>query len=63
MYAIRSYYDEARRFGEEMLYQDLRDQNTDAILNAGVQVITSYSIHYTKLYDGPRKVVREDVQQ
>ncbi len=33
---------EVRRFGEEMLYQDLRDQNTDAILAAGVsKVVTS----------------------
>jgi Fe-S oxidoreductase len=33
---------EARRFGEEMLFQDLRDQNTDAILNAGVaQIVTA----------------------
>ena len=33
---------EVRRFGEEMLYQDLRDQNTDAILTAGVsKVVTS----------------------
>ncbi len=33
---------EVRRFGEEMLYQDLRDQNTDAILTAGVsRVVTS----------------------
>jgi Fe-S oxidoreductase len=36
---------EARRFGEEMLYQDLRDQNTDAILNAGVQRIVTADPH------------------
>ena len=33
---------EARRFGEEMLFQDLKDQNIDAILNAGVtQIVTA----------------------
>jgi len=36
---------EARRFGEEMLYQDLRDQNTEAILNAGVQRIVTADPH------------------
>jgi Fe-S oxidoreductase len=36
---------EARRFGEEMLYQDLRDQNTDAILNSGVQTIVTADPH------------------
>ena len=36
---------EARRFGEEMLYQDLRDQNTDAILNSGVQAIVTADPH------------------
>jgi Fe-S oxidoreductase len=36
---------EARRFGEEMLYQDLRDQNTDAILNCGVQTIITADPH------------------
>jgi Fe-S oxidoreductase len=36
---------EARRFGEEMLYQDLRDQNTEAILNAGVQSIVTADPH------------------
>jgi len=33
---------EVRRFGEEMLFMDLRDRNTDAILNSGVeQIVTS----------------------
>ena len=36
---------EARRFGEEMLYQDLKDQNTDAILNSGVQRIVTADPH------------------
>jgi Fe-S oxidoreductase len=36
---------EARRFGEEMLYQDLRDQNTEAILNSGVQTIITADPH------------------
>ncbi len=33
---------EARRFGEEMLFQDLKDHNTDAILNTGAaQIVTA----------------------
>jgi Fe-S oxidoreductase len=36
---------EARRFGEEMLFQDLRDQNTDAILNSGVRRIVTADPH------------------
>ena len=36
---------EARRFGEEMLYQDLRDQNTEAILNSGVERIVTADPH------------------
>ncbi len=36
---------EARRFGEEMLYQDLRDQNTEAILGSGVQSIVTADPH------------------
>ena len=36
---------EARRFGEEMLYQDLRDQNTEAILNSGVDRIVTADPH------------------
>jgi Fe-S oxidoreductase len=36
---------EARRFGEEMLFQDLRDQNTDAIVNVGVAAIVTADPH------------------
>jgi Fe-S oxidoreductase len=36
---------EARRFGEEMLFQDLKDQNTDAILNSGVERIVTADPH------------------
>ena len=36
---------EARRFGEEMLYQDLRDQNAEAILNSGVERIVTADPH------------------
>jgi Fe-S oxidoreductase len=36
---------EARRFGEEMLFQDLRDQNTDAIKDAGVNRIVTADPH------------------
>ncbi|MGD8990038.1 MAG: (Fe-S)-binding protein [Desulfobacterales bacterium] len=36
---------EARRFGEEMLHQDLRDQNKEAILNSGVQRIVTADPH------------------
>ena len=33
---------EVKRFGEEMLFQDLRDRNTDAILNSGaINIVTS----------------------
>ncbi len=41
---------EVRRFGEEMLFMDLRDRNTDAILNAGVeQIVTSDPHAYNAL--------------
>ena len=41
---------EVRRFGEEMLFQDLKDQNTDAILNTGVkQVVTADPHAYNAL--------------
>jgi Fe-S oxidoreductase len=41
---------EVRRFGEEMLYQDLRDQNTDAILSSGAsQIVTSDPHAYNAL--------------
>jgi len=36
---------EVRRFGEEMLFQDLKDQNTEAILNAGVKSIVTADPH------------------
>ncbi|MFH1985733.1 MAG: (Fe-S)-binding protein [Pseudomonadota bacterium] len=36
---------EARRFGEEMLFQNLRDQNTDAIQDAGVKRIVTADPH------------------
>ena len=36
---------EVRRFGEEMLFQDLKDQNTDAILNSGVERIVTADPH------------------
>lgn len=36
---------EVRRFGEEMLYQDLRDQNIDAIISSGVLKIVTADPH------------------
>ncbi len=36
---------EVLRFGEEMLYQDLKDQNTQAILASGVQQIVTADPH------------------
>jgi len=36
---------EVRRFGEEMLFQDLKDQNTDAILNSGAKTIVTADPH------------------
>ena len=36
---------EVLRFGEEMLWQDLRDQNTDAILDTGVRQIVTADPH------------------
>jgi Fe-S oxidoreductase len=36
---------EVRRFGEEMLFQDLKVRNTDAILNAGVTNIVTADPH------------------
>ncbi|MGD8764067.1 MAG: (Fe-S)-binding protein [Desulfobacteraceae bacterium] len=36
---------EARRFGEEMLFQDLKDQNTEAIINSGVEKIVTADPH------------------
>jgi len=36
---------EVRRFGEEMLFQELKDQNTDAILSSGVKRIIATDPH------------------
>ena len=36
---------EVRRFGEEMLFQDLKDQNTEAILNSGAKRIVTSDPH------------------
>ncbi len=36
---------EVRRFGEEMLFQDLKDNNTEAILNSGVKNIVTADPH------------------
>ena len=36
---------EVKRFGEEMLFQDLKGQNTDAILNSGVKKIVTSDPH------------------
>jgi Fe-S oxidoreductase len=36
---------EARRFGEEMLFQDIKDHNTDAILDSGVNRIVTADPH------------------
>jgi len=36
---------EVRRFGEEMLFQDLKDQNTEAILDSGVRTIVTADPH------------------
>lgn len=36
---------EARRFGEEMLFQDLKDRNTEEILNSGVTRIVTADPH------------------
>jgi Fe-S oxidoreductase len=36
---------EIRRFGEEMLFQDIKSQNTEAILGAGVQKIITADPH------------------
>ncbi len=36
---------EVRRFGEEMLFVDLKDQNTDAILNSGAKEIVTADPH------------------
>ena len=36
---------EVKRFGEEMLFQDLRDRNTDEIINSGVKNIVTADPH------------------
>jgi Fe-S oxidoreductase len=36
---------EVRRFGEEMLFQELKDQNTEAILNSGAKNIVTADPH------------------
>ncbi|OEU59900.1 MAG: electron transfer flavoprotein [Desulfobacterales bacterium PC51MH44] len=36
---------EVKRFGEEMLYQDLRDRNTDEIISSGVNTIVTADPH------------------
>jgi Fe-S oxidoreductase len=36
---------EVKRFGEEMLFQDLRDRNTDAIINSGAKNIVTADPH------------------
>jgi len=36
---------EVKRFGEEMLFQDLKNQNTDAILDSGVKKIVTADPH------------------
>ena len=66
MYAIRSYYeicDEHPELEEKTanLFQSISAENADEILSqvmadANIRelgVITSYSIHYTKLYESP----------
>ena len=47
---------EARRFGEEMLYQDLKEANTEAILNSGVSRIVTADPH-------AYNALRKDYQQ
>ena len=53
MYAIRSYYDKSARkitvTGSGAL--SLKGLITDAKTGEPINVITSYSIHYTKLYE------------
>jgi Fe-S oxidoreductase len=47
---------EVRRFGEEMLFHDLRDQNTAAILESGVKAIVTADPH---AYNALRKDYRD----
>jgi Fe-S oxidoreductase len=46
---------EIRRFGEEMLFQDLKDQNTDAILNSGVKQIVTADPHAFNVFKNDYK--------
>jgi Fe-S oxidoreductase len=47
---------EVRRFGEEMLFQDLKDRNTEAILNCGAKKIVTADPH---AYNALKKDYRE----
>ena len=63
MYAIRSYYDNSEKYIKEAIdsilsqtYEDfeyiiINDGSTDKTEEIIQSVITSYSIHYTKLYE------------
>ena len=69
MYAIRSYYEAMRATQQDMSMARLVGINVDRIISLTfVIVITSYSIHYTKLYEasqqyGDLKVLQQvDVQ-
>ena len=55
MYAIRSYYDllAARGFSFASLGDRILKTETACVVAVAI-VITSYSIHYTKLYDSGR---------
>ena len=59
MYAIRSYYVGHLFLGVENagLAQQLVHQRGLAVVDVRDDVITSYSIHYTKLYDGSSMTV------
>ena len=64
MYAIRSYYEEGGG-GEVMVREGVMDRfgiaQVYGIHNApNVPVITSYSIHYTKLYDEDGSETEDD---
>ena len=64
---------EVRRFGEEMLFHDLRDQNTESILEAGVKHIVTADPHaYNALrkdydhlppVDHISRVIREQIEK
>ena len=66
MYAIRSYYALQQRIDElEAEYQLLKERkdylvqrNGDLESRLNEVVITSYSIHYTKLYENDAKAVQ-----